>query len=67
MASKIEHIEYAINKTIGRLGYKKLSLDQHKAIVNFVNDQDVFVSLPTFKRAVGEFNNRFLHAGASLT
>ena len=50
MAFKIEHIEYAIiNKTIGRLGYKKLSLEQHEAIVNFVNGQDVFVSLPTFK------------------
>ena len=49
MAFKIEHIEYAINKTIGRLGYKKFSLEQHEAIAKFVNGLDVFVSLPTFK------------------
>ena len=46
MAFKIEHIEYAINETTGRLGYKKLSLEQHEAIVKFLNGQDVFVSLP---------------------
>ena len=37
----------AITKAARSLGYEKLTTEQNKAIVHFVNGQDVFISLPT--------------------
>ena len=47
MAYAMIDIEVALAKAVKHLGYERLSLEQHEAIMQFVAYQDAFISIST--------------------